>query len=737
VDTVVFHISILFTLLLSFFSWSTKDAIARPMISILVSIVYAGLVIQSSFAYEHAVACSSPESKRLSLRSNTAVCDYGDSILSNPHLTHVVDELRRLKLKECSDFVIYTASLGSGFSAFIDANGTESTEFPESDHGGYGRCFFSFVLGESTDISISDTEVTVSLSPAHLPYKNMRRNVKILKFLGLRIFSWAKRLVWQDAKLGDGRRFPIMDPMRYFEKTVEAQGSCVSYMGLPVIASTMGNDGWDVLRKADYYRHCEAIVGSSRKDVTDDRAGLISQCLKYIYEAYLETGSMHTLSDHLIDSALIVWDLRPKRCREFNVALQCKWLNEIDCFSDRDQVSFPYVLYQMKLRRYELKTHALFVDATNNTVVQIVDKRCHWYFTENAEKCIDISQQPERMALLISGSLHQFQLKSILKLLLKPLKSRGFEVDVYARLHMSNTREHVIRFLKSNPFLGTDPYLLRNRTFVEDAFESAFVRSGYQRKGLRDLMYPDESGLRHISLLSHVDAAITVKSDKRIRLVRQEAKLRHPDEDADLRFPLNKATTAVPEDAEVNKDLISRYISLENLWDLLLDNEVLDRRQYQHVLFLCQDAPLNSDIVFPHPDPRKFPDITHWMYDRSSLFLSRRIHADFFAHYLSTLMDIRNDCISRDCSSDALLRLALQKYQRKHPDLTVVNATSLVSSNLSFYSSIEWIEKNMLKHDKKPSSRSSVWVTSIAATFKYLFISVLVFGLVRRVASAL
>ena len=694
-------------------------------------VLCSSLIVQSSFAYEHAVACSSPESKHPSSRSNTPVCDFGDSILSNPHLTYIVDELRRLKKKECSDFAIYTASLGSGFSAFIDANGTESTEFPESDHGGYGRCFFSFVLGETTDISITDTEVTVSLSPAHLPYKNMRRNVKILKFLGLRIFSWAKRLVWQDAKLGDGRRFPIMDPKQYFEKTVEAQRSCVSYMGLPVIASTMGNDGWDVLRKADYYRHCEAIVGSSRKDVTDDREGLMAQCLKYIYEAYLETGSLHTLSDHLIDSALIVWDLRPKRCREFNSALQCKWFNEIDCFSDRDQVSFPYVLYQMKLRRHELKSHALFVDAANNNMVHIVDKRCHWYFTENAEQCVDTSYQPERIALLISTSLHHFQFKSIMQFLLKPLRSRGFEVDIYARLHMPEAREHVSQFLNSNPFLGKDPLQLQNGTFVEDAFEGALIRSGYQRKGLKKSIYPDQPGLRHISVLAPVDAAVTVNSDARIRLVRQEAKLRHPHEVTDLRFPLNNAKRAVPEDATLNRNIISRYISLENLWDILLDNELLARRKYQHVLFLCQDAQLTSENLFPSPDPRKFPDIAHWVSDRSSLFYSRRAHADLFAHYVSTLVDIRNACISRTCGNVEVLRFALQKYQHKYPGLAIINATALASSNLTSFSRIEWNQK-MFKRDKKSSPRSSVWVTTIARLFKYLFISLVALGIIRR-----
>jgi hypothetical protein len=156
------------------------------MISTLLGIAYAGLLLWPSHAlFAHGTGCSSPETKRSSSESYAAGCEFGDSILSNPHLADIVDQLRRLKKEECAEFVIYSASLGSSFSAFIAVNESDPGARRDSEHGAYGQCFFSFVLGYKTEISTEGSEVVISLLPAHLPYKNMRRNVKILKFLGL------------------------------------------------------------------------------------------------------------------------------------------------------------------------------------------------------------------------------------------------------------------------------------------------------------------------------------------------------------------------------------------------------------------------------------------------------------------------------------------------------------------------------------------------------------------------
>jgi hypothetical protein len=568
---------------------------------------------------------------------------------------------------------------------------------------------------------------------------------------GIKIFNWAKRLVWQDAKLGSDRRFPIMDPMNYFEKTVEAQGACVSYMGLPVHSSTMGHDGGRLLHSADYYRHCEAIVGSNRANVTDDREGLMIQCLKYIYEAFIETGSTQVLSNYLIDSALIVWDLRPKRCSEFNLVLQCKWLNEIDCYSDRDQVSFPYVLYRMHLLRLEHKNHALLVDAANSTMVQIVHSQCHWYFTENANTCIDRSQQPERVAVLVTGSIHRFQLKSSVKLLIKPLLSHGFEVDAYVRLHMPAPRADIYelsehRNFKMDPLLGSDPLQLQNATFLENILKRSFQQIGFRRSGPTKAKHKSGSRLRHVSFLSHRDLIDVVNSDKRIRIVRQEAKSRYPDEDMDLRFPLNNALSAQPTDSELNRDLISRYLSLEHLWVVLHENEFRDRRQYQFVVFIREDTKLTSEFALPTRKLDYSPDIFLWMCDSSSLIVSRRSRADFFALYLSSLVEVREACIGRVCSSDGLFNAALRKFQLANPSLVIENAASLTRDNATFSCGVRswnhvstppwYLELNDRIHntaDVVLSPRTSVLMATILNAIKFLVLSVLGFVSIGRV----
>ena len=56
------------------------------------------------------------------------------------------------------------------------------------------------------------------------------------------------------------------------------------------------------------------------------------------------------LDSTLIDSAVLAWDFRKDHCRQFVTNLLCNWMNEIQCFSDRDQLSFGYSLYEELMR---------------------------------------------------------------------------------------------------------------------------------------------------------------------------------------------------------------------------------------------------------------------------------------------------------------------------------------------------------------------------------------------------
>ena len=84
--------------------------------------------------------------------------------------------------------------------------------------------------------------------------------------------------------------------------------------------------------------HAENLVRalSSRPTLTDDVAAMERQVA-----AYAARYADADLALGLIDSAYVARDLRSRRCRDFNEALGCAWFDEIACYSDRDQLSFP------------------------------------------------------------------------------------------------------------------------------------------------------------------------------------------------------------------------------------------------------------------------------------------------------------------------------------------------------------------------------------------------------------
>lgn len=65
--------------------------------------------------------------------------------------------------------------------------------------------------------------------------------------------------------------------------------------------------------------------------------------------AYQSVARDEELSLGLVDSAFVARDLSSPRCRRFNAALGCAWFDEIACYSDRDQLSFPYALRRLGL----------------------------------------------------------------------------------------------------------------------------------------------------------------------------------------------------------------------------------------------------------------------------------------------------------------------------------------------------------------------------------------------------
>ena len=96
--------------------------------------------------------------------------------------------------------------------------------------------------------------------------------------------------------------------------------------------------------------HCLAIIKAAqeRPTVSDNIDLMTGQCEDYLTK-YDPKNDIFPQAQ-MIDSAMIVYDMRSEECQEFNAKLGCSWLDEIHSKSDRDQVSFPYIVRSLKLK---------------------------------------------------------------------------------------------------------------------------------------------------------------------------------------------------------------------------------------------------------------------------------------------------------------------------------------------------------------------------------------------------
>ncbi len=334
-------------------------------------------------------------------------------------------------------------------------------------------------------------QLLIPIQRKDLPYTNMRRNTKIFKMIGPSYLfgDWVQRVVWQDAKFvlfnnprevesyNVPNNLTPHDYFDYFFKAIYMTSTlrntnhndqvCASFMGLPYHKNTMGTHATvgrssrsrrqseAGKRTVQFRHHCDAIVeaSSKRPTVSDDLHSVQYQCSMYDKQAALPPPSPSSLSwsadttgmtsslplpktqyhssaldDALIDSAFIVWDLRSDRCQNFVATIGCTWLDEIHCYSDRDQVSFPYVFLKMGLQviptdirlndhnmnddniksldalqqQAQLQKtvtpethHRLFAHYTtpSQPLVHIAKSSCHWYYN-NLDDCAFTKNDP-------------------------------------------------------------------------------------------------------------------------------------------------------------------------------------------------------------------------------------------------------------------------------------------------------------------------------------------------------
>mmetsp|Transcript_15849 Transcript_15849/g.60372 ORF Transcript_15849/g.60372 Transcript_15849/m.60372 type:complete len:107 (-) Transcript_15849:849-1169(-) len=78
----------------------------------------------------------------------------------------------------------------------------------------------------------------------------------------------------------------------------------------------------------------------------------------------------------MIDGALIATYFGSERCRHFNALFGCAWFNEIQCYSDRDQLSFAYTLTRALGESLRCLFRTLPSGAQNSSLSGAHDHRC-------------------------------------------------------------------------------------------------------------------------------------------------------------------------------------------------------------------------------------------------------------------------------------------------------------------------------------------------------------------------
>jgi len=277
---------------------------------------------ESSFLMPHR-QCTSPErhvrwplSGSTQSASSTLTCGITGNTPLSDYFSDLADSLKKAYATKCHESVRFGVAFGAKHLVKLKPHYKSSQ-----------NCSFMLVIKEEMpllgkDANSQGMEILVPVPRRVLPYKSMRRNVKLFKLHGHEFFPWTNYLVWQDVKLKI--KFPVVVPTEYYAKFLLARSPCVTAVGLPRHESAFGHDSSLHGYQPKYQDHCDTIVSSiqARPNVTDSAEALLQQCKTY------QSGGV-TLDRSLIDSALIIWNQQTSTCREFNAKLTCTWLDEI------------------------------------------------------------------------------------------------------------------------------------------------------------------------------------------------------------------------------------------------------------------------------------------------------------------------------------------------------------------------------------------------------------------------
>ena len=607
------------------------------------------------------------------------------------YLSKIRDDIAERFQEKCNELVVYGAALGQRYEEWLtnkEAMGTHHKTVVDR----HGVCFFQFVtMGPPFEgnVSVDGSHILVPLDRDLLPYENNRRNTKLLKLSPGLLFPWAKRIIWQDTKLllMDDRHSVLLpsDYHRHFNRTVQRFGTCVSFMGMPLHPSAVGKNG-----SVNLQAHCREIVRAAEKwpTVSDNLHVLLAQCHEYKKYETQSTGQLP-----LIDTAFIVWDLRREECQNYIGNLACSWLDEIHCYSDRDQVSFPSAIASsnVQLSRHigvDVDTmelhHRVYVNADNMPMVHIAKRSCHWYY-RSFSRCVasqhehysavdvynrkakDLVKGPERrVAIIVAGTLQRFIFRNMMENLIHPLVKTSAKVDYYLFLttlagtpyRSGSGQSSYLHHIQKDPLL---PPLIShsNYTSGDSILIEEFIRSHLGRAG---------ASIGELIIQESID----IDSEPMLRARREKARKEYPEEDADLRFPTFdiRSKEIGIRTANANRNLLRLHFAVERLWESLIKWEEEEGFEYDYVLFLRDDSLWLSkfsldvfdsmtdvdeyDIFVPACDARDPPMDSNELNDHA--IISRRRVAEMFGKYYSILLSNhanKNSSMNMSVSADS------------------------------------------------------------------------------------
>ena len=560
------------------------------------------------------------------------------------YMQYISNTLEKQMGPQCSSMSIYGVALGLPYLQLISRGRLEKKKNKKKHPNKEDPCFFYFVLADELkevlllqhenhrpskkDLAVLDNPNALTLQyksgdgngilvPIHasrLPYQNMRRNTKLFKLNGHNMFGWTDRLIWQDAKVYKRHEVCPTDYYKYFAETIDHNKVCSSFIGLPFHESTMGS-AFHNNTEVQFDAHCAAIeeAAAHRPDVSDSFQAIHEQCQVYRSE------NDQTLSRYLVDSFFIVWDLRSKRCNQFIADMTCTWLDELHCYSDRDQLSLPQVFSKMALKEAgsgdEIKLanpttdHRILVQEGDNSwgveeqpFVHITKSSCHWYFNargmcscnllENGDetpwgdveqKQLDKKAPPKklRLAVVVAGSFQRYFLQSTVERLIQPMVQKGHVVDYFLTLTTSNppafrSKNRYMQKMLFDPVFGEANNLtgIPPVQHIQHVVEEQVAHAGGR--------------VRHIRLREEVDILGNNHLQKRTRQLLKE----NPKENPVALFPAMDLRSRAKKKAIThgNMNMLRLFLSVQQLWKRLNEAETDDNEKYDYVLFLRDDT---------------------------------------------------------------------------------------------------------------------------------------------------